>query len=71
MAAVSALVSSPHSARINRVDRVMLQVILALILVQWAYFARTVRGAALVEIRKDYVTAARSLALPGRIVAAA
>lgn len=41
------------------------KVILALILVQWAYFARTVRGAALVEIRKDYVTAARSLALPG------
>lgn len=41
------------------------KVILALILVQWAYFARTVRGAALVEIRKDYVVAARSLALPG------
>ena len=34
-------------------------------LVQWAYFARTVRGAALVEVRKDYIMAARSAALPG------
>ncbi|HBG99639.1 MAG: ABC transporter permease [Rhodobacteraceae bacterium] len=41
------------------------KVILALIIVLWAYFARTVRGAALVEIRKDYITAARSQALPG------
>ena len=41
------------------------KVILALVLVQWAYFARTVRGAALVEIRKDYIMAARSAALPG------
>jgi peptide/nickel transport system permease protein len=40
------------------------KVILALILVQWAYFARTVRGAALVEIRKDYIMAARCAALP-------
>lgn len=40
------------------------KVIVALILVQWAYFARTVRGAALVEIKKDYVMAARSAALP-------
>ncbi len=40
------------------------KVIIALILVQWAYFARTVRAAALVEIRKDYVTAARAAALP-------
>jgi len=45
------------------------KVILALVLVQWAYFARTVRGAALVEIRKDYVMAARCLALhPMRIL---
>ena len=35
--------------------------ILALVLVQWAYFARTVRGAALVEQGKDYVQAARCL----------
>lgn len=40
------------------------KVIIALILVQWAYFARTVRGNALVEIKKDYVMAARAAALP-------
>ena len=45
------------------------KVIIALVLVQWAYFARTVRAAALVEIRKDYVMAARCLALhPMRIL---
>ena len=45
------------------------KVIIALILVQWAYFARTVRAAALVEIKKDYVMAARAAALPeGRIL---
>ena len=45
------------------------KVIIALITVQWAYYARTVRGAALVEKRKEYVEAARCLALsPGRIV---
>ena len=40
------------------------KVILALVLVQWAYFARAVRGTALVERNKDYVTAAISLGLP-------
>lgn len=40
------------------------KVIIALVLVQWAYFARTVRAAALVEIKKDYITAARAAALP-------
>ncbi|WP_127113858.1 ABC transporter permease [Shimia sediminis] len=45
------------------------KVIIALILIQWAYFARAVRGAALVEIRKDYVMAARCAALsPHRIL---
>ena len=45
------------------------KVMIALILVQWAYFARTVRGSALVEQRKEYVEAARCLALPAsRIV---
>jgi peptide/nickel transport system permease protein len=45
------------------------KVIIALITVQWAYYARTVRSAALVEKRKEYVEAARCLALsPGRIV---
>ena len=45
------------------------KVMIALILVQWAYYARTVRGAALVERRKEYIEAARCLALPpSRIV---
>lgn len=45
------------------------KVIAALIFVQWAYFARAVRGAALVETGKDYVEAARCLGLSsGRIL---
>ena len=39
------------------------KVILALVVVQWAYFARAVRGTALVEAKKDYVKAARCLGL--------
>jgi peptide/nickel transport system permease protein len=39
---------------------------IALILVQWAYYARTVRGSALVERRKEYIEAAHCLALPAR-----
>jgi peptide/nickel transport system permease protein len=45
------------------------KVIAALVTIQWAYYARTVRGAALVEKRKEYIEAARCLALPpSRIV---
>ncbi|GGA77480.1 ABC transporter permease [Nitratireductor aestuarii] len=45
------------------------KVIMALVLVQWAYFARAARGAALVEVNKDYVEAARCLGLGrGRIL---
>jgi peptide/nickel transport system permease protein len=45
------------------------KVMIALILVQWAYYARTVRGSALVERRKEYIEAAHCLALPpSRIV---
>jgi peptide/nickel transport system permease protein len=45
------------------------KVIIALILVQWAYYARTVRGSALVERSKEYIEAAQCLALPApRIV---
>jgi peptide/nickel transport system permease protein len=45
------------------------KIIAALVTVQWAYYARTVRSAALVEKRKEYVEAARCLALsPPRIV---
>ena len=39
------------------------KVIIALITVQWAYYARTVRASALVEKQKEYVEAARVLAL--------
>jgi peptide/nickel transport system permease protein len=39
------------------------KVILALVLAQWAYYARVVRGSALVESQKDYIAAARCLAL--------
>src|SRR3546814_19778641 len=42
------------------------QVMIALILVQWAYYARTVRGSALVERRKAYTEAAQCLDLPPR-----
>jgi peptide/nickel transport system permease protein len=43
--------------------------IFALIAVQWAYYARTVRGTALVERGKEYIEAATCLALPpARIV---
>ena len=39
------------------------KIILALVIVQWSYFARTVRASALVERRREYVEAARCLAL--------
>lgn len=44
------------------------KVIAALVTIQWAYYARTVRGAALVEKRKEYIEAARCLALPARVI---
>lgn len=39
------------------------KIIFALIVAQWAYYARTVRGSALVERSKDYVEAAACLGL--------
>ncbi|MPY74139.1 MAG: ABC transporter permease subunit [Alphaproteobacteria bacterium] len=39
------------------------KIIIALIVVQWAYYARTVRGSALVERSKEYVEAAMCLGL--------
>jgi peptide/nickel transport system permease protein len=39
------------------------KIILALVIVQWAFYARTVRSSALVERRKEYIEAAHSLAL--------
>ena len=45
------------------------KIIVALITVQWAYYARTIRGAAMVERRREYIEAAQVLALPAsRIV---
>lgn len=45
------------------------KVIFALVTVQWAYYARTARSAALVERNKEYMEAARGLGLsPMRIV---
>lgn len=44
-------------------------VVIALIIVEWAYYARTARASALVERNRDYIEAARCLALPAsRIV---
>jgi peptide/nickel transport system permease protein len=40
------------------------KIVIALIIVQWAYYARTVRGTALSEARKEYIDAARGLGLP-------
>jgi peptide/nickel transport system permease protein len=39
------------------------KIVVALVTVQWAYYARTVRSSALVERRKEYIEAARCLAL--------
>lgn len=39
------------------------KIVLALVVVQWAFFARTVRGVALVENARDYMDAARGLKL--------
>ncbi|HEX2603113.1 MAG TPA: ABC transporter permease [Oxalicibacterium sp.] len=45
------------------------KIVLALVAVQWAYYARTARSAALVERRKEYIEAAVGLGLPpSRIV---
>ena len=42
------------------------KIILALIIVQWSYYARAVRGTALVERRREYIEAAQCLALSKR-----
>lgn len=41
-------------------------VVFAIVVVEWAYYARTVRGNALVERQREYIEAARCLALPPR-----
>ncbi|MBI1985853.1 MAG: ABC transporter permease [Rhodospirillales bacterium] len=42
------------------------KIIIALVVAQWAYYARTVRASALVERNKEYVEAAKCLALGHR-----
>jgi len=42
------------------------KIILALVIVQWAYYARAIRSNVLVERNKEYVEAAKCLALPQR-----
>lgn len=45
------------------------KIFFALVVAQWAYYARTVRGIAIVEMQADYVAAARGLCLgPMRIL---
>jgi len=44
------------------------KIIVALVVVQWAYYARTIRGSALVERRKEYIEAASCLALSNKRV---
>jgi peptide/nickel transport system permease protein len=44
------------------------KVVLAIILVQWAQYARLMRAAALVERRKEYVEAAVNFGLPTRYI---
>jgi peptide/nickel transport system permease protein len=42
----------------------IMNVVIALVIVEWAYYARTARGSALVERRREYIEAAQCLALP-------
>ena len=42
----------------------IMNVMIAIVVVEWAYYARTVRGTALVERRREYIEAAECLALP-------
>lgn len=42
------------------------KVVLALVLIQWAFYARTVRGTALTELNREYMEAAHCLVLSDR-----
>ena len=44
----------------------IMNVVLALVIVEWATYARTARGAVLVERRKEYIEAAECLVIPRR-----
>jgi peptide/nickel transport system permease protein len=49
---------------LSLLGRGVLNVMLALVIVEWAYYARTARAAALVERGREYIEAAQCLALP-------
>jgi peptide/nickel transport system permease protein len=59
-------------AAVGRDDRLAVlgkgvdKIIVALVIAQWAYYARTVRASAMVERRKEYIEAATCLALSHR-----
>ena len=42
----------------------VMNVVMALVIVEWAYYARNVRATAMVERRREYIEAAECLALP-------
>ena len=44
----------------------VMNVVLALVIVEWAYYTRTVRASAMVERRREYIEAAECLAIPWR-----
>jgi len=46
----------------------ILNVVLALVIVEWATYARVSRGTAMVESRREYIEAAECLALPSRVI---
>lgn len=46
--------------------RGIMNVVIALIIVEWAYYTRTVRASALVEMKREYIDAAKVLEIPWR-----
>jgi len=42
----------------------VMNVVMALVIVEWAYYARTVRATAMIERQREYIEAAECLALP-------
>ena len=48
------------------VGKGVMNVVLALVIVEWAYYTRTVRASAMVERRREYIEAAECLAIPWR-----
>jgi peptide/nickel transport system permease protein len=46
----------------------IMNVVIALVIVEWAVYTRTVRASAMVERRREYIEAAECLALPYRVI---